>query len=46
MSKKILIIVNELDYFISHRLNIALEAKREGYEVNVCYGENKSTNIN
>ena len=46
MSKKILIIVNELDYFISHRLNIALEAKREGYEVNVCYGENKSTNLN
>ena len=40
MSKKLLIIVNELSYFISHRLNVAIEAKK-GYLVYICYGENK-----
>ena len=40
MNKKLLIVVNELSYFISHRLNVATEAKK-GYEVYICYGENK-----
>ena len=41
MNKKLLIVVNELSYFISHRLNVATEAKKKGYEVYICYGENK-----
>ncbi len=28
MKKKLLIVVNELSYFISHRLNVAIEAKK------------------
>ena len=33
MKKKILFIVSEDWYFISHRLQLALSAKKSGYEV-------------
>ncbi len=46
MNKKLLIVVNELSYFLSHRLNIATEAKKKGYDVHICYGENKIKNNN
>ena len=39
MKKRILFVVNELSFFISHRLNIALAAKKEGYKVKIAYGE-------
>lgn len=35
---KILFLVNDLGFFISHRLPIALEAKKNGFEVVVAYG--------
>ena len=35
MHKKILYIVSEDWYFLSHRLSLALEAKKRGYSVNV-----------
>jgi len=39
MKKKILFLVNDLSFFISHRLNIALSAKANGYKVKIIYGE-------
>ena len=39
MKKKILFLVNDLSFFISHRLDIALAAKKKGYEVKIAYGE-------
>ena len=39
MKKKILFLVNDLSFFISHRLNIALSAKADGYKVKIIYGE-------
>ena len=44
MKKKLLIIVNDLSFFISHRLEIALAAKKRGYDVKIAYGE-KGENI-
>ncbi|MDF1757024.1 MAG: glycosyltransferase family 4 protein [Legionellaceae bacterium] len=38
MKKKLLFILNEPTYFISHRLPIAIAAKKEGYEVHVATG--------
>jgi glycosyltransferase involved in cell wall biosynthesis len=38
-SKKILIVVNKLAYFISHRLPIAVAAQKAGYTVHVAYGD-------
>jgi glycosyltransferase involved in cell wall biosynthesis len=38
MNQALLIIVNDLKYFLSHRLNIALAAKKSGYKVYVGYG--------
>lgn len=35
MSKKIILIFNGVTYFISHRLPIAIELKRQGYEVHI-----------
>jgi glycosyltransferase involved in cell wall biosynthesis len=35
---KIIIVVNDLFYFVSHRLPIALAAKEKGYEMHVAYG--------
>ena len=37
-SKKILIVVNDLGYFISHRLPIAVAAQQAGYVVHIAYG--------
>lgn len=39
---KLLILVNDLGFFISHRLPIALAAMAEGYEVSVGYGAHGS----
>lgn len=39
MSKKLLFILNEPTYFISHRLPIALAAAGLGYEIHVASGE-------
>ncbi|OGV29523.1 MAG: hypothetical protein A3E88_00305 [Legionellales bacterium RIFCSPHIGHO2_12_FULL_35_11] len=36
--KKLLFILNEPTYFISHRLPIAIAAKKEGYEIHVATG--------
>ena len=44
MKKNILILVNSLSFFISHRLEIAYAAKDKGYEVKVGYGELGNTN--
>ena len=44
MSKKLLFIVNSSDFFISHRLQIALAAQRKGYQVLVASGDNASAN--
>lgn len=39
MKKKILIVVNSLSFFITHRIEIASAAKNTGYDVKVFYGE-------
>lgn len=39
MKKKIFILVNTLSYLISHRLEIVIAAKENGYLVRVGYGE-------
>ncbi len=39
MKKKLLILVNELSFFISHRYEVAEAAIKKGYEVKVAYGE-------
>ena len=41
MKYKLLFLVNNLDYFISHRLVIAKKALSEGYKVVVVYGSKK-----
>ncbi len=41
MSKKIVIIVNKGNFFLSHRLNIAERAIREGYEVHLISDASK-----
>ena len=38
MNPKILYVVNDLEYFLSHRFDIALAAKQKGYDVHVYYG--------
>ena len=37
MSKKILYIVNDISFFVSHRLEIALSAKKEGLQIHLAY---------
>lgn len=39
MKKKILFIINDPTYFVSHRLPIAIEAREQGYEVHLAGGE-------
>ena len=39
MKKCLLILVSHLSFFISHRLEIAIAAKKEGYDVKVAIGE-------
>jgi glycosyltransferase involved in cell wall biosynthesis len=38
-SKTILVVVNDLAFFISHRLPIAMAAQKAGYSVHVAYGD-------
>ena len=42
--KKLFIVVNSLDAFFSHRLPVALAAKKTGYDVKIIYGEMPSHN--
>ena len=44
--KNLLIVVNDLGYFISHRLPIALAARKAGYLVHVAFGEIGKANEN
>jgi glycosyltransferase involved in cell wall biosynthesis len=44
--KKLLILVNDLGFFISHRLRIAQAALLEGYKVTIGYGELGSVTSN
>jgi len=40
MEKRVLFVVNSFEYFVSHRLPIALEARRNGWEVHTAsFGE-------
>lgn len=39
MNKKLLFLVSHLSFFISHRLQIAITAKKKGYDVIVAFGE-------
>ena len=39
MKKKILIFVNDLSFFISHRLPVAEASFNKGFEVTILYGE-------
>lgn len=39
MNKTILILVNEISFLISHRLDILIAAKKRGYQVKIAYGE-------
>ncbi|HBS04628.1 MAG TPA: glycosyltransferase family 1 protein, partial [Leptospiraceae bacterium] len=41
MAERLLIVVNVDWFFISHRLPIALEAQRQGFEVHVAMGRSK-----
>ena len=43
--KKLLILVNQLSFFISHRLPIARAALNDGFEVVIVYGELGNTDI-
>lgn len=45
MNKKILFVVNELNFFLSHRLSIAKEASRKGYLVHLAIENKKLTKV-
>lgn len=45
LSKKIIIVLNGVSYFISHRLPIALELKRQGYDVHVACPDTEPSNF-
>ena len=45
MHKNLFILVNDLGYFVSHRLPIALAAKQAGFTVNVGFGELGNANL-
>lgn len=40
MVKRLLFVVNDAGFFVSHRLPIALEAQKKGYEVHICTPSN------
>ena len=42
MKKKIIFLVNHAAFFVSHRLNLALEAKKRGYEIEILCGKGAS----
>tara|TARA_B100000989_G_C19523364_1_gene465460 strand:+ start:1250 stop:2383 length:1134 start_codon:yes stop_codon:yes gene_type:complete len=39
MSKSLLILVSHVSFFVSHRLDLAIAAKKMGYDVKVAFGE-------
>jgi glycosyltransferase involved in cell wall biosynthesis len=43
-NKKLLILVNDLSFFISHRLSIAETASDKGFDIVIGYGEQGNTN--
>ena len=43
--KKILIFVNDLSFFISHRLPVAEASFNKGFEVTILYGELGGANL-
>ena len=43
--KKILYIINDLDFFISHRLPLAIAAKKNNLNVYICSSPNKKSTI-
>ena len=45
MKKKLLLLVNSDDFFISHRLEIGLSALKEGFDVYIASSINKENNI-
>ncbi len=45
MNKKILFVVNELNFFLSHRLSIAKEASKKGYLVHLAIENKKLTKV-
>lgn len=42
--KKLLILINNLNFFCTHRLSIAKAAKKNGFNVIIGYGENDTAN--
>ena len=44
MNKKIFFIVNDIHFFISHRLEIALEAQRQGFDISIIFGSALNNN--
>lgn len=45
MNKKLVIVVNDLKYFFSHRIAIAQKAKKIGYQVTIIYGSNNNKKL-
>jgi glycosyltransferase involved in cell wall biosynthesis len=43
--KKLLIVVNDVQFFLSHRLNIAIAAKAAGYEVSIACPRHPRTDV-
>ena len=43
--KSILLVVNDIDFFLSHRKKIGLKAKEAGYRFLVCAPKNKNIEI-
>ena len=43
--KSILFIVNDIDFFLSHRKKIGLKAKEIGYRFIVCAPKNRNINL-
>ncbi len=39
MKKKLLFLVSHASFFISHRLELAIEAKKSGYDVKIAFGD-------
>ena len=43
--KKLLIVVNDVQFFLSHRLNIAIEARSSGYNVSIACPRHQCTDV-
>ncbi len=44
--RKILYVINNINFFISHRLEIALEAAKKGYDISIVCGKEDTNNLN